>query len=199
MVFGLSPWYTQLDTDVSGTGRQALGDPDGSLIQYPHVSPPMYHSDLDPHQVNTSGPLVHSPNSPTPVDLFINQPAMETTPEYIMELCIVTAKAKMKCRKPADDFKIMKLPVQLSANLTYPEFLKKVVKAANVRVCQLDCEHMHWKFRKLASASPTSIYKDESYSIMVQAVHLKKEADCWIIVEMGKLLLSEAVGLVFFV
>ena len=66
-----------------------------------------------------------------------------------------------------------------------------------MHVCQLDCEHMHWKFRKLASASPTSIFKDESYSITFQAVHLKKEADCWIIVEMGKPLLSEAVGLVF--
>ena len=87
------------------------GDPDRSLIQYPHVSPSTYHSDLNPYQVNTSGPLVHGPNSPVPVDLFINQPTTETAPEYIMELCIITAKVKIKCRKPADNFKIKKPPV----------------------------------------------------------------------------------------
>ena len=53
-----------------------------------------------------------------------------------------------------------------------------------------------WKFRKLASASPIGIFEDESYGIMIQAIRSKKEADRWIVVEMGKPLLSEAVGLV---
>lgn len=55
---------------------------------------------------------------------------------------------------------------------------------------------MHWKHQRLALASPTNISEDESYGIMVEAIH-SKEVDCWIIIEMGKLLLSKAVGPIF--
>ena len=55
---------------------------------------------------------------------------------------------------------------------------------------------MRWKFRKPASASPTGIFEDESYDIMLQAIRSKKDTDRWIVVEMGKPLLSSAVGLV---
>ena len=58
---------------------------------------------------------------------------------------------------------------------------------------------MRWKYWKPASASPTNVSEDESYGIMIEATRPKKEADRWVIVEMGRPLTSEAVGLVFLV
>jgi hypothetical protein len=55
---------------------------------------------------------------------------------------------------------------------------------------------MHWKFQEPASASPTTISGKESYAIMVWAILSKKTSDRWIIVKMGKPLLSEAVSLI---
>jgi hypothetical protein len=57
---------------------------------------------------------------------------------------------------------------------------------------------MHWKFQKPASASPTTVSRKESYAIVVQAILSKKTSDRWIIVKMGKPLLSEAVSLILF-
>ena len=195
--FGLSCAQETDGLDILDTGRKVTGNSDGPLTQYPLVLPgPTYNSESNPYWVGASDTLMHSQNSPVPMDLHTNHLATETPPEYIMELCIVTTKAKTKCGKTTKDFKMMKPLMQLLVDLTYLEFLKRVAKAANVHVQQLDCEHMHWKFRKLASATLTGIFEDESYSIMLQAICLKKDTDCWIVVEMGKLLLSSAVGVV---
>jgi hypothetical protein len=110
-----------------------------------------------------------------------------------MELHVIT-KAKGKTRKATEDFRAMKAPTKLSFELTYVQFLESVAKAAGVRRSQLDHEHMRWKHRKPASSPLTNISEDESYRIMVQAVQSKKVADRWIIVEMGKPFLSEAVS-----
>ena len=186
--------------NVLPTGRRVTGDADGSSIQRPLASPQTHPSDIYPHWVNTSHTLTHSNNDPAPVDPFTIQTSIttETTPGYIMELHIITAKAKAKRGKSAEDFTIMKPPTQLSTHLTYLQFLEKVAKVAEVNICQLDCKHMRWKFQKPASASPTSISEDESYGIMIQAICSKKDVDCWLVVQMGKPLLSEAVGLVSF-
>lgn len=148
----------------------------------PFGSPPQTASPLSP--------FVETPvRSPTPQPL-----PLETAPKYVMELRIVT-KTKGKRGKAGEDFKITKSPIRLSLDLTYLQFLKEVAKVAEVKVSQLDCEHMRWRPQKPASASPTNVSEDESYGIMIQAIQSKKTADRWIIIEMGKPLLSEAVGL----
>ena len=85
-----------------------------------------------------------------------------------MELHIITI-VKAKCGK-ASTTKESKPPTRILLNLTYPEFLKEVVKVAEVKCSQLDCEHMCWRHHKPASASPINISEDESYGIMIQAI-----------------------------
>jgi hypothetical protein len=80
----------------------------------------------------------------------------------------------------------------------YSQFLKEVAKVAGVEPRELDSKNMRWKHRKPATFSPINISDEESYEIMIQAIRNKKELDRWIIVEMGKPLISGAVGLVFF-
>lgn len=109
-----------------------------------------------------------------------------------MELHIIT-KAKAKRLRAAEDFTARKPLTKISLTLTYLQFLKEVANVANVKVHQLDCENMRWRHQKPVSASPTNISEDESYNIMIEAICSKKDADRWIIVEMGKPLLSEAV------
>jgi len=98
--------------------------------------------------------------------------------------------------KAVKDFTIRKPPRRISLSLTYLQFLEEVAKAAEVDPRKLDHENMRRKHQKPASASPTNISEDESYSIMIQATRLKKEEDRWIVVEMGKPLISEAVGFI---
>ena len=125
--------------DILDTGRRVTGDSDGPVTQYPLVLPgPTYNSETYPHWVDANDTLTHGQNSPVPVDLHVNHPATETPLEYIMELCIVTTKVKTKRGKTTEDFKMTKPPMRLSVDLTYPEFLERVAKAADVHVRQLD-------------------------------------------------------------
>ena len=75
-----------------------MGDANGLLIQWPLVSPQTHPLDIYPHWVNTSHTLMHSDNGPALVDPFTSQTltTTETAPGYIMELHIITAKAKVK-------------------------------------------------------------------------------------------------------
>jgi len=91
----------------------------------------------------------------------------------------------------AQEFRMTKPPVNLSLGATYSKFLK----VAEVKVSQLDLEHMRWKHRRPASASPTNVSEGESYGITIQAIRSKKESpDRWMVAKMGKPLLSEAVS-----
>lgn len=135
---------------------------------------------------------MNSPVSPI-IEIPSWSPSPQPLPKYVMELHIIT-KAKVKGVKAVKDFTIRKPPRRISLSLTYLQFLEEIAKAADLQ--KLDHENMRWKHQRPASASPTNISEDESYSIMIQATRLKKEEDCWIIVEMGKPLISEAVGII---
>ena len=140
-----------------------------------------------------------SPTVGTPSQPPAPQPLpVVTGPKYVMELHIIT-KTKGKRAKVTEEFKMMKAPIKLALNLTYSGFLTEVAKVAGVKQLQLDREHMRWKHRKPASASPINVSEDQSYSIMVQAIQSKKEVDRWIIVEMGKPLLSKYIFYIYII
>ena len=148
----------------------------------------------DQHRLFEFPEQMNSPVSPI-IEIPSRSPSPQPLPKYVMELHIIT-KAKAKGVKAVKDFTIRKPPRRISLSLTYLQFLEEVAKAAEVDPQKLDHENMCWKHRRPASASPTNISEDESYSIMIQATRLKKEEDRWIIVEMGKPLISEAVGII---
>jgi len=144
----------------------------------------------------TASPL--SPPAETPSQPPTPQPLPED-PKYVMELHIIAkAKGKSRGKQTAPSLTAMKSPVMISFNLTYEAFLEEVAKVADVQPSQLDRENMRWKHRKPATAPPTIISEGESYGIMVRAVRSKKNADQWIIVEMGQPLLSKAVSPISF-
>lgn len=166
----------------------------------PSVAVDQYQSlDFSPSPLTDQFPLTPAASN-RPFELPRQTPSPQALPSavaptYVMELHIIT-KTKAKRGRGTEDFKISKPPTRISLNLTYSQFLEEIAKAAEVKQSQLDHEHMRWKYRKPASASPTNVSENESYGIMVQAIRSKKEVDRWIIVEMGKPLLSEAVSLV---
>jgi hypothetical protein len=114
-----------------------------------------------------------------------------------MELHVeMKSKGKIGRGKAAEEFRVKKPPVNIPLHQTYPQFLVSVAKVADVKRSQLDHEHMRWKHQKPASSSPINVSDDESFGIMIQAIRSKK-ADRWIIVEMGKPLVSDAVSSIF--
>ncbi|KAF9780424.1 hypothetical protein BJ322DRAFT_1023706 [Thelephora terrestris] len=199
------------ELEMQAFGRRVTGHLDGLLIQpsalpcypesYPHPVDSIYHADTPHIQLSpaadglpqqTNHPL--SPIAETPANPPVSQPSSLDKATYVMELHVIT-KAKGKTRKATKDFRAMKAPTKLSFELSYVQFFESVVKVAGVRQSQLDHERMRWKHQKPASSPLTNISEDKSYRIMVQAAQSKKVADHWIIVEMGKPFLSEAISL----
>ena len=211
-------------TDQLNPGRRVTGDLDGVLTQrsalprYPESYPHQIDFNSDPDRTYgfttprshpslfTSRPpltpapdpqLLESPQPTTrPISPIVEIPAEPPIPAvpYVMELHVVTKmKGKTGRGKAAEEFRAKKPPINLSLHQTYVQFLTSVAKVADVKQSQLDREHMRWKHQKPATSPPVSVSDEESFSIMIQAIRSKK-VDRWIIVEMGKPLVSDAMS-----
>ena len=110
--------------------------------------------------------------------------------KFTMELHIVYRKV---ARKPAHTS--TKAPLMLSSALDYEGFLGAIARAAEVRKPQVDRENLQWLPKKPVNGKPTAVSNVESYGIMLNEIRRKKENDRWVIIRMGKPLISDAVCL----
>lgn len=111
-----------------------------------------------------------------------------------MELHIIYKKAG---RKATDT--VAKAPLTLSSGLDYDGFLDAIASVAEVRKPQVDRENLQWLPKRPANVKLTAVSNSESFALMLKEICNKKENDRWVVIRMGKPLISDAVSpLLFF-
>ena len=111
-----------------------------------------------------------------------------------MELHIIYKKAGRKGQTET----VTKAPVTLSSALDYEEFLEAISQVAGVRRLQVDRENLQWVPKRPTNARPTAVSNGESFELMLKEICNKKENDRWVVIRMGKPLVSNAVRPFFF-
>ena len=111
-----------------------------------------------------------------------------------MELHIIYKKAGRKGQTET----VMKAPVTLLSALDYEEFLEAISQVVGVRRLQVDCENLQWVPKRPTNARPTAVSNGKSFELMLKEICNKKENDRWVVIRMGKPLVSNAVRPFFF-
>ena len=108
--------------------------------------------------------------------------------KFTMEVHIVYKKTGRKGPEAS-----IKAPVILSGALGYEAFLDAVATAAQIRKQEVDRENLQWLPKKPANGKPTAVSNPESYGLMLKEIRSKKENQRWVVIRMGRPLISDAV------